>query len=342
MAGNKPGKLEFSWNHGGIPRSLCYVEDNKFCFPCGHCIKVLSENTEPVTYSEFEDDILLLTASPNENVIAIIEHYLNPNIFILSYPNFEKVRELKGDSSSPEEYLALQFLQELLLSVTGCPDFSFILWNWKTGDQLTSVSCPLLQSSSTHVTPNPLNSQQCCLIQSSCVIIGEVQKCGEEFSFRLKTVTLPSTSRTNPGDSENVDVSLDKDDCRLDLTTEILSKLSLGPVTKMSEQELEEFQLWCAGQTLVVPRCHCWTANGDVLVACDSGLIIRVNGESAVVTECHQLQWIESQEDKTGSEENCHVVSSIALHRDGLFIGGRVKSFSVKFKISAHFKLKTQ
>ncbi|KAK0181680.1 hypothetical protein PV327_003945 [Microctonus hyperodae] len=66
----------------------------------------------------------------------------NPRILIYSYPDMEQISECCGGPESG--YLATVFMSsEYLVSLGSCPDYPIIIWNWKNGIQLHSISSPV-------------------------------------------------------------------------------------------------------------------------------------------------------------------------------------------------------
>ncbi|KAL3280262.1 hypothetical protein HHI36_017757 [Cryptolaemus montrouzieri] len=71
------------------------------------------------------------------NFFAFAENCGNPNIFVMSYPNFDIISILEGGSK--EGYIALDFSESsILLSLGSLPYFTVTVWNWRRGEKLGS------------------------------------------------------------------------------------------------------------------------------------------------------------------------------------------------------------
>ncbi|XP_034245363.1 cilia- and flagella-associated protein 43 isoform X2 [Thrips palmi] len=82
------------------------------------------------------DGVQCVTGHRTAPIFALAEKCINPRILVFSHPTVEgPVSILRGGTSGT--YLAMVFSEmEFLITLSGVPDFTMIVWCWRTGVQL--------------------------------------------------------------------------------------------------------------------------------------------------------------------------------------------------------------
>lgn len=79
-----------------------------------------------------------ISSHPILSIFAYAEKIINPRIFVYSYPSMIKISECNLGRNAG--YLATTFTEEFLVSLGTYPNFTLIIWSWRTGEQLKSIN----------------------------------------------------------------------------------------------------------------------------------------------------------------------------------------------------------
>lgn len=95
-----------------------------------------------VFYTVEGDGIRTYTGNKLHPVMAYAENRLDPNIYVLRYPELDHLCVLQG--GSPEGYSHISFSAgDFLISIGDEPYHRLIVWNWRTAENVISMSTTL-------------------------------------------------------------------------------------------------------------------------------------------------------------------------------------------------------
>lgn len=85
-----------------------------------------------------------ISSHPTLSIFAYAEKIINPRILVYSYPSMVKISECNRGSKIG--YLSTTFTEDFLLSIGTYPDFTLIIWSWKTGEQVKLINTSIHDS----------------------------------------------------------------------------------------------------------------------------------------------------------------------------------------------------
>ena len=85
----------FSWIQGFQGSKVEYITRDTVCFKCGNFVRFLGDDGHGSVFSPGEGVSCIAAHSINK-VFAVAEQTLNPRIYVMAYPSFRQVAELKG------------------------------------------------------------------------------------------------------------------------------------------------------------------------------------------------------------------------------------------------------
>ena len=132
--------------NGSITDNITFSDDETMVYVAGHSVVLYNkiERKQKFIYgSEQSEGITSFTASPGKTYLALAEkcdRHAQVNVFDLK--SFRKRKTLQNTESSSKEYLSMQFSEDnqLLLALTGAPDWTLQCWHWSKAKVVASVS----------------------------------------------------------------------------------------------------------------------------------------------------------------------------------------------------------
>ena len=74
-----------------------FVKTGVMCFKCGNNIKFVNDTGDETMFTVPDDGLGPVAAHGIKKLFAYSDTSINPKIFIHSYPDFTRVKELKGN-----------------------------------------------------------------------------------------------------------------------------------------------------------------------------------------------------------------------------------------------------
>ncbi|XP_031410356.1 cilia- and flagella-associated protein 43-like isoform X2 [Meleagris gallopavo] len=262
--------LEVSWVQGFSNKNFGFINNQTVCYSCGNYILFLDIKTKKTTALQCQTgQVGAFAVNPNHGVLAFSDRKLNPVIYIYSFPELNKLTELKGHIQLDYALLAFSFLGPYLASYSSFPDFVLSIWNWQENILLCSESQPGVEATS--ISFNPMNWQQLCFVTESSVTIWHIERNHDEHCLIQNPVKLPDGQGS---------LNHHKD---LFFPYSCVEDPYHGPIMPVSAiaglvgDEAETFMPRTDIKPLLHPTAHCWTATSDVYLGCKEGYILAID-----------------------------------------------------------------
>ncbi|XP_040261533.1 cilia- and flagella-associated protein 43 isoform X2 [Bufo bufo] len=242
-------------------------------------------------------------------VVAFSDKKLPPNIHVFTFPGLVKRAELKGAAQLEYSMLAFSHSGHYLGSYSSVPDHLLTIWNWQEGVALCSVSDT--RSIFTSLTFNPMDWHQLCLCSEDCLTLWNIEVCDTVYHLKSTPVKLL-----------NEDGVMAEEDGRLRVQPDSLlsyygPQMPLPAIAGLIGDEAEGFIPKEQRKPAVKPSTHCWSTTSNVFVGCKGGQLLSVNPETQKMT---LLNLTAGETPRAALYEGN--IKTMALHRDGLYIGG--------------------
>ncbi|XP_052533882.1 cilia- and flagella-associated protein 43 isoform X1 [Tympanuchus pallidicinctus] len=262
--------LEVSWVQGFSNKNFGFINNQTVCYSCGNYILFLDIKTKKTTALQCRTgQVGAFAVNPNYGVLAFSDRKLNPVIYIYSFPELNKLTELKGHIQLDYTLLAFSFLGPYLASYSSFPDFVLSVWNWQENILLCSESQPGVAATS--ISFNPMNWQQLCFVTESSVTIWHIERNHDEHCLIQNPVKLPDVQGS---------LNHHKD---LFFPYPCVEDPYHGPVMPVSAiaglvgDEAETFVPRSDIKPSLRPTAHCWTATSDIYLGCQEGYILAID-----------------------------------------------------------------
>uniref|UniRef100_G1NDS8 Cilia- and flagella-associated protein 43 n=1 Tax=Meleagris gallopavo TaxID=9103 RepID=G1NDS8_MELGA len=259
-----------SWVQGFSNKNFGFINNQTVCYSCGNYILFLDIKTKKTTALQCQTgQVGAFAVNPNHGVLAFSDRKLNPVIYIYSFPELNKLTELKGHIQLDYALLAFSFLGPYLASYSSFPDFVLSIWNWQENILLCSESQPGVEATS--ISFNPMNWQQLCFVTESSVTIWHIERNHDEHCLIQNPVKLPDGQGS---------LNHHKD---LFFPYSCVEDPYHGPIMPVSAiaglvgDEAETFMPRTDIKPLLHPTAHCWTATSDVYLGCKEGYILAID-----------------------------------------------------------------
>ncbi|XP_068805797.1 cilia- and flagella-associated protein 43 isoform X2 [Struthio camelus] len=303
--------LEVRWVQGPISNKIGFVNNHTVCYPCGNYILFLDTETKKKTVLECQTgQVGAFAVNGNSKVVAFSDRKLNPFIYIYTFPELNKLRELKGNVQLDYTLLAFSFTGPYLASYSSIPEFVLSVWNWQENILLCSESQPGVTA--TALSFNPMNWQQLCFVNESSLTIWDIERNNEEHYLKRNPVKFPDEQGSLPPHEDFFSPDPHSENPYY------------GPVMPISAiaglvgDEAETFMPRDIIKPSVHPTVHCWTATSDVYMGCEEGYLLAINAETLKVSFLQQVP----EPDGKPKDLKKRVVLSMALCKDGLYTAG--------------------
>ncbi|XP_033122449.1 cilia- and flagella-associated protein 43-like isoform X2 [Anneissia japonica] len=332
------GSLDISWVQGYNGSNATFINQTTICYPCGNFIKFLdiSSNDEAI-HSSPGEGIGAFTVCGTQHVLAFSENCLSPRIFIYTYPSLTEKVVCKDGAQLEYCALSISNSHPYLISCSGVPDFSIMLWNMNSGELLCKAAMDLL--SCTGLSFNPTDWHKVCCLTDEQLTVWTIQQADTKYLLVPSKINLPfeDGNSLSPGDD-----LINRPGSKIGNHDIILPPAAIagliGDIADTFDGNFNE------NKRQVQPSSHCWTPSGDLYLGCGGGQLLLINTETFDVkmlnndigkrqtaftnkrTESSILKMPpvidESASDDGRQRLGDGVFSCMALHRDGLYIGG--------------------
>uniref|UniRef100_A0A8C0HNF2 Cilia- and flagella-associated protein 43 n=1 Tax=Buteo japonicus TaxID=224669 RepID=A0A8C0HNF2_9AVES len=222
-------------------------------------------------------------ANRNSQVLAFSDRKLNPVIYIYTFPELNKLTELKGNAKLDYTLLAFSFTGPYVASYSSIPEFVLSVWNWQENILLCSETQPGVTATS--LTFNPMNWQQLCFVNESSLTIWHIERNNDEqclFLFHSPVKLPDGQGSVSPRKDLFFPVSHGEDPYHgPDLPVSAIAGLVGDEAeTFMVVTDLFPFYLH--------PTAHCWTATSEIYVGCKEGYVLAIDAETCSVSVLQQ------------------------------------------------------
>ncbi|XP_051473058.1 cilia- and flagella-associated protein 43 [Apus apus] len=273
--------LEVSWVQGFPNKNFGFINNQTVCYPCGNYILFLDIETKKTTFLQCQaGQVGAFTANGNSQVLAFSDRKLNPIIYIYSFPELNKLTELKGNAQLDYTLLALSYTGPYLASYSSIPEFVLSVWNWQENILLCSESQPGVTATS--LSFNPMNWQRLCIVSESSVTIWHIERNNDEHHLKQNPVKLPDGQGSmNPDEGLFFPVFHSEDPY-------YGPDLPVSAIAGLVGDEAETFMPRNQMKPSVHPTGHCWTATSKIYVGCKEGFVLAIDAETLSISFLQQ------------------------------------------------------
>ncbi|CAN2390323.1 hypothetical protein PRIEUP_LOCUS359, partial [Pristimantis euphronides] len=295
--------LEISWVQGINQKHVTFINPNTVCHPCGNFIVFTDIETKRQSLLPC-GRIGAFTVNMRSEVVAFSDQKLPPSIQIFTFPGLVKRADLKG--AAQLEYLLLAFSHsgQYLASYSSVPDHLLTVWNWQDNVPLCSVSDT--STNCTSLTFNPMDWHQLCLSGEEFLTFWNVEVCDRVYHLKSMPVKL-----TEDG------VLAEEDG----LQAYYGPQMPLPAIAGLIDDEAEGFIPKGQRRPAVNPSVHCWSSASHLFVGCKGGQLLSINPETQKMTALN-LTMLTTAGELPRPDLYEGDIKAMALHRDGLYIGG--------------------
>uniref|UniRef100_A0A8B9RYC8 Cilia- and flagella-associated protein 43 n=1 Tax=Accipiter nisus TaxID=211598 RepID=A0A8B9RYC8_9AVES len=270
-----------SWVQGFSKNNFGFINNQTVCYPCGNYILFLNIETKKTTVLHCQTgQVGAFAANRNSQVLAFSDRKLNPVIYIYTFPELNKLTELKGSDLLDYTLLAFSFTGPYVASYSSIPEFVLSVWNWQENILLCSETQPGVTATS--LTFNPMNWQQLCFVNESSLTIWHIERNNDEHHLKQKSVKLPDgQGSVSPCKDLFFPVSHSEDPYHG-------PDLPVSAIAGLVGDEAETFMPRNYIKPSVHPTAHCWTATSEIYVGCKEGCVLAIDAETCSVSVLQQ------------------------------------------------------
>ncbi|KAM9611800.1 cilia- and flagella-associated protein 43 isoform 1-T2 [Morphnus guianensis] len=273
--------LEVSWVQGFPKKNFGFINSQTVCYPCGNYILFLNIETKKTTVLQCQTgQVGAFAANRNSQVLAFSDRKLNPVIYIYTFPELNKLTELKGNAQLDYTLLAFSFTGPYVASYSSIPEFVLSVWNWQENILLCSETQPGVTATS--LTFNPMNWQQLCFVNESSLTIWHIERNNDEHHLKQNPVKLPDgQGSVSPRKDLFFPVSHSEDPYHG-------PDLPVSAIAGLVGDEAETFMPRNYIKPSVHPTAHCWTATSEIYMGCKEGYVLAIDAETCSVSVLQQ------------------------------------------------------
>uniref|UniRef100_A0A8C6ZRF8 Cilia- and flagella-associated protein 43 n=1 Tax=Nothoprocta perdicaria TaxID=30464 RepID=A0A8C6ZRF8_NOTPE len=265
----------------GFSDKIGFVNNHTVCYPCGNYIVFVDIETKKRTVLECQTgQVGAFAVNGNSEVVAFSDRKLNPFIYIYTFPELNKVTELKGSDLLDYTLLAFSFTGPYLASYSSIPEFVLSVWNWQENILLCSESQPGVTATS--LSFNPMNWQQLCFVNENSLTIWDIERNNEDHYLKQKPVKLPDDEGSLTPHEDLVSPGSHGENPYYGPV------LPISALAGLTGDEAETFTPRDVIKPSVHPTVHCWTATSDIYMGCEEGQILAINAETLNVSFLQQ------------------------------------------------------
>ncbi|XP_056430962.1 cilia- and flagella-associated protein 43 isoform X2 [Hyla sarda] len=305
---------EKRWVQGINQKHVTFINPQTVCHPCGNFIIFTDTETKCQSLLQCPSgSIGAFAVNMSSEVVAFSDKKLPPNIHVFTYPGLVKRAELKGAAQLEYSLLAFSHSGHYLGSYSSVPDHLLTIWNWQEGVALCSVSDT--RSSFTSLTFNPMDWHQLCLSSEEALTLWNIEVC--DTVYHLKSTPVKLLSEDGILVEEDGHHSAQPDS----LLSYFGPQMPLSAIAGLVGDTVEGFMPKEQRKPCVKPSTHCWSSTSNLFVGCEGGQLLSVNPETQKMTILNLTEPSTAGESPREAlyEGN---IKTMALHRDGLYVGG--------------------
>ena len=138
------GTWKTNWLRGGKVTSVAWIGKDVMAWCSGmniifYNVKKKQQSIRWCSRPSTGEGASCISGHQTLSIFAYAEKVLNPRILVYSYPSMTKISECTNGIKIG--YLATVFAgTDFLVSIGTYTDFTLVIWNWKTGEKLKSIS----------------------------------------------------------------------------------------------------------------------------------------------------------------------------------------------------------
>ncbi|KAG8578874.1 hypothetical protein GDO81_010648 [Engystomops pustulosus] len=306
--------LQVRWVQGINQKHVTFINPNTVCHPCGNFIVFTDIQTKRQSLLQCPSgSIGAFAVSTSNEVVAFSDKKLPPNIHVFTFPGLVRRAELGGAAQLDYSLLAFSHSGHYLASYASAPDHLLTIWSWQEGVALCSVSEGTC--SFTSLTFNPMDWHQLCLSSEETLTLWNIEVCDTVYHLKSTAVRLLNEDGVMAEVDGHLSAYTDS------LHSYIEPQVPLAAIAGLVGDEAEGFIPIEQRKPVVKPNTHCWSSTSNLFVGCKGGQLLSVNPETQKVTV---LSLTEPPADGESPRAAVYEgsIKTMALHRDGLYIGG--------------------
>ena len=153
-----------------VSENISFADDDNLAYVAGHSIVLVNRIDKrqrflPVT--DVSDVITAYTSGGGKRLVAIAERGEQPLVHVFDLRTFRRKKTFSsGDGmSSCRDFISLQFSQDeqLLLTLTGSPDFTLSIWQWSKAKLVATTQVSSIMNPMYKCSFSPIDSTVCCV-----------------------------------------------------------------------------------------------------------------------------------------------------------------------------------
>eukprot|EP01040_Poterioochromonas_malhamensis_P018038 gene18038-20934_t len=131
-----------------VADNLSFTDDDTIVYVAGHSLVLYNFQEKRQRFlqsSEISDCITAYTSGPGKRLAAVAERGEKPSMHVFDMRTFRRKKTLTTNDLLTKEIVSMQFSEDnqLLLALSGAPDWMLMIWNWARAKMIAAVSVSL-------------------------------------------------------------------------------------------------------------------------------------------------------------------------------------------------------
>jgi WD40 repeat protein len=157
---------------GGIAENISFMDNHMVTYVAGHTIVQYSKVDKRQRFihtSEIVDGITAFTSGVGKKLCAVGERGDRPQAHLFDLRTCRRKKTLIAQDVLAKEFVSMRFSEDnqLLLTLTGAPDYTLMCWNWAKAKLVASLQ--VSNSPVTRCTFSPIDASIACVTGKDCV-----------------------------------------------------------------------------------------------------------------------------------------------------------------------------
>ncbi|KAL2083728.1 hypothetical protein ACEWY4_021501 [Coilia grayii] len=299
----------YRWVQGFTSRSVAFVDRKTACYACGCFVVFLNIETKMREFLPCPGrGIGAFTANGHMKIFAFSDQKLYPSIYVFKYP------DLLIQCSAKLEYteLALSGSGPYLACCSSAPDHTITVWDWEKKIQLCSHA--QMKENLTMLAFNPMNWHQICALNSSSVVVWNIEQSDNLYILKQSVIDLPAI------DGSVVQTGNDHSRDAMGKLSYLGPQMPISAIAGLLGEHADTFVPKSYVKPHLSPSCVCWSATSQLFVGCREGWLLRVNPESLLISILHSPKHTKGAHTVPALQKGSFL--SMTMHKDGLLVSG--------------------
>ena len=131
-----------------VHKNLSFTNDETIAYVAGHSIvlyNTIDKRQRFLNGAEITDQITAYASGPGKRLGAVAERGDKPQVHVFDLRTFRRKKTLVASESGSKDIVAICFSEDdqLMMTLTGAPDWSISVWNWAKAKLVATMQVSL-------------------------------------------------------------------------------------------------------------------------------------------------------------------------------------------------------